>query len=282
MNAIRWVRRVVFTVGVATVVTAGVLGAATAWARGGHGSAHDGYAQFRDAMAPGAFTEVTWEHVADLNTPLAADSGAFASLDFTMSTAGNAFTGADHFMVSHISFGYESEFSPYSGANVMSALGNTVTTLTFREGTGVSSFGAVFLDVEKMHTSALRAYDVHGQLLGTASAQPGPHLDTRPHGGSNAGYSFASIATSGALISKVEIIAGTCAVNGVWWFLDCNRVIENGAYKYDGVVMDNFIYAKPTSLTAVTAVPEPGLPAMLLAGAVMLGAVARRRLPGAK
>ena len=111
-------------------------------------------------------------------------------------------------------------------------------------------FGAVFVDVDLADTTTLEYLDINGDtlLLQTVLA-------------SDKGLSFAGAQFGSNVLASVILTAGNFDIGPT-----------DGAFGYDVVVFDDFIYGEPT------AVPEPASALLgLMAG---VGLLARRRMRG--
>lgn len=150
---------------------------------------------------------------------------------------------------------YASEFQTFSAERLFAVKGSTVMDVFFfvpsSPGTPatVSSFGAVFADVDSDSDTFLEFFDLAGNLLHTVFATP------RDKGLSFVGARF----DAGERVARVRITSGNTPMGP--------GVIDAGPT--DIVVMDDFIYSEPIE------VPAPA-PAALLAGAAFT-ALRRRR-----
>ncbi|MBN8646117.1 MAG: PEP-CTERM sorting domain-containing protein [Planctomycetes bacterium] len=145
---------------------------------------------------------------------------------------------------------YAAQFQTFSAERLFAAKDSTVTDVFFfvpsdpATPATVSSFGAVFADVDDDATTFLEFFDLSGNLLHQAFASP------NPSGLTFIGTTF----DAGERIARVRIHAGTLALGAA-------NLESPGA---DIVAMDDFFYAEPQ------AVPTPGTASLLAAGAVGL------------
>ncbi len=150
---------------------------------------------------------------------------------------------------------YAVEFTRFSADRLFAAKNSTVTDVFFFVPTSpttpatVSSFGAVFADVDSDAATTLEFFDLGGNLLHTAFAAP------QDKGLSFIGATF----DGGERIARVRITSGNA-------FL-APGVIDGGGT--DVVAMDDFIYGEPLE------VPAPG--ALALVPLMGLAAGRRRR-----
>ena len=164
----------------------------------------------------------------------------------------NAAAGAVEF--GNINASYPSLFGVFSAQRLFTALGSTVTDVSFfvpgsATSATVSGFGAVFTDVDVPAVSSLQFFDQNNALMGTFFA---------PSVTGNGTLSFIGVQFTTERIGRVRITAG-------------NQVL-GGAETGDFVVLDDFIYAEP-----IAVVPEPVPLALWLAGLTTLGWAVRRR-----
>ena len=130
----------------------------------------------------------------------------------------------------HLNPSYADSFKTFSGERLFSPLTSNIVDLTFFvPGTDtpavVSSFGAVYTDVDTDHT-AFEYFDVQGNSLGQFAVPV-----------ENDGLSFLGVIFEEPIVARVRIAYGTAALG------------PNDSSTYDVAVMDDFIYAEPQALT---------------------------------
>jgi len=133
---------------------------------------------------------------------------------------------------------YPNFFEPFSPQRLFTALGSTITDVSFFvPGTTspalTTGFGAVFSDVDLANTSSLQFFDASNSSLGTFFVPGIAGSDT---------LSFLGVSFPSANISRVRITSG-------------NQVLAAGNIALDLVVMDDFVYGEPR---ASTSVPDAG------------------------
>lgn len=158
----------------------------------------------------------------------------------------------------HIDPAYPGMFEAFSPQRLFTALGSNVVDVAFFVPGGPQAaltrgFGVVFSDVDLATTTSLSFFDASSNLLGTFFAPATAGL--------NGGFSFLGVAYDTASVARVRIVSG-------------NQALAPGATQGDLVVMDDFIYGEPVT---VTVIPEPQTYALMLAGLGLLAWVARRR-----
>ena len=126
-------------------------------------------------------------------------------------------------------------FSEFSAQRMLTAIGSNITDVSFvvpgsSDPALVKGFGAVFCDVDL--SSSITLFDQNNTSLGTFDV---PALL------GNKTFSFLGISYASPVISRVRIIAGNTALAA--------GVTESAAI--DLVVMDDFIYGEPVSVTVV-------------------------------
>ncbi|MGB3693913.1 MAG: PEP-CTERM sorting domain-containing protein [Spirulinaceae cyanobacterium] len=146
---------------------------------------------------------------------------------------------------------YTGVFEAFSAEKLFIAQdSNILDILFFVPGTDtaatVSSFGAVFSDVDLAETSKMEFFDVDGNLIQTNFVEAVADRDES--------FSFLGVTFDDFLVSKVRITSGNAA-------LGADTFDGNGV---DLVALDDFIFSEPQ---AVERVPEPSsLLSMLLVG----------------
>lgn len=148
---------------------------------------------------------------------------------------------------------YEDEFQAFSDERLFTPRGSNVTRVDFfspvdQTTPAVSDgFGAVFTDVDIEGPTMLQYYDTAGNRLLT---QIVPAADK--------GLSFAGAKFEGNILSWVRITTGNFDIGPT-----------DGAFGYDVVVMDDFIFGEPA------AIPEPAALGIALSG-LLLASLRRR------
>lgn len=213
-----------------------------------------------NANVPGSFgsgrREINWDGVPDTLSSPNVFPGDFFNFTTTPRARGAKFTtdASAHLEVSAktgnptstlVEFGnidenYVEAFAAFSPQRLFSPVGSTITTVEFfvpgsvTLTAGVTGFGAIFTDVDVEGSTTVTAYDVEGNVLGTATA---------PATGGSGQFSFAAVISTGfqTRIAKVEIQSGNAAL--------ATGVLDNARTGADVVAMDDFIYGEPTNLT---------------------------------
>ncbi|MEM1098304.1 MAG: PEP-CTERM sorting domain-containing protein [Planctomycetota bacterium] len=145
---------------------------------------------------------------------------------------------------------YEDEFQAFSEERLFTPRGSNITRVDFftpadqTTPATTDGFGAVFVDVDLADTTKLEYYGLGSQLLYTQYVEA-----------ADEGLSFAGVAFDSSVLSYVVITTGNFDIGPT-----------DGAFGYDVVVMDDFIFGEP--------VPEPATAALLGLGAL---AMLRRR-----
>lgn len=195
--------------------------------------------------------EINWDGVPDA----AADPNLLPANFFNVnsprgvvfSTPGTGFmVSANAGQASPVLFGFSSDFQTFSAQRLFTALGSSVTDVSFfLPGTSTpavtTAFGLIFTDVEVADSTMVQFFDQNNALLFSRSALAS----------GNQGLTFlGAVATAGELIGRVRITAGV------------NTVVANGVLgnpNDDAVVMDDFLYAEPTLVPEASGFVLPGL-----------------------
>lgn len=130
---------------------------------------------------------------------------------------------------------YASEFNPFSGQKMFSAIGNNEASVQFlvagsSERATVRGIGVVFLDVDSKDSSGIILIGEDGSTLGRILAPA--RSDAR-------GASFVGVVFQNPLIARARIVAGDGVLSP-----DEDDVSQGG--RHDLVVMDDFLYGEPT------------------------------------
>lgn len=196
--------------------------------------------------------EINWDDVPNEFTDPNLLPGNFFNTNVpqgaVFTTPGSGFLVSDNAIGGNgqpIRFGFPNDFSTFSAQKLFTPLNANITDVRFFvPGTNtqatVSGFGTVFTDVEAENVTSVEYFAADNSLLGTLFS---------PTTG-NQGLSFVG-ATSTTPIFRVRITTGNSALVGN----------GNAGSAQDVAVMDNFIYAEPSSLGANA--PEPSSLALL-------------------
>ena len=151
----------------------------------------------------------------------------------------------------NIDSGYPGVFATFSAQRLFTALGSTITDVSFFvPGTSTkalsSGFGVVFTDVDLAATTGIEFFDVLDQSLGQFFA-PAIQGDQT--------LSFLGVRfDQGSVVSRARITSG-------------NQILAPGNTANDLVVMDDFIFGEPVAAR----VSEPGTLLLLLFGVAATG-----------
>ncbi|MBS1824695.1 MAG: PEP-CTERM sorting domain-containing protein [Acidobacteria bacterium] len=200
--------------------------------------------------------EINWDGVpAGFTDPSLLPANFFNS----NSPRGMELTGASGFMVSSTDFSsinpaYAGQFQEFSSPKLFTGIGNRSYDLTFfipgtAIQTTITSFGAVFTDIEITNSTILQFFDENLNNMGQFGV---------PVSG-DGGLSFLGLTFPGQTIKMVRIFQGTHALSG-------SNVDGSGV---DIVVADDFIFDEPFNPNAES-VPEPSTLGLLGAGAAVI------------
>jgi hypothetical protein len=181
----------------------------------------------------------------------------------TFTTPGTGFlqTPLDAPELTAINPTYTTTFGTFSPLRIFTPTGSNVTEVTFSlPGSGgltpatVSSFGAVFTDVDTANQTTIEFFSPAGNSLQVLAAPTGDV--------SSASLSFiGGVANSGERIARVRITTGAAALGPN----------DNPIDSVDMVAMDDFIYSEPV------AIPEPTSVALAVVALVGAGVLMARR-----
>ena len=151
---------------------------------------------------------------------------------------------------------YTGTFETFSAQRLFTAIASNVMDVSFFvPGSTIPAlsrgFGSVFSDVDDSNTTSLQFFDGANASLGIFFAPPGK-------------FSFLDVSFTSSILSRVRIASGNTALAG-------GATDQDGSTR-DLVVMDDFIYAEPT-----TVVPEPATLGLLASGMIVLALLRRRR-----
>ncbi|MBL8174182.1 MAG: PEP-CTERM sorting domain-containing protein [Bryobacterales bacterium] len=226
--------------------------------------------QFRAALganngsgpsATGGRREINWDGVPAANS----DPNLMPANQFQ--NRGALFSGASGFMVSSTDFSsinpaYAGQFQEFSSPKLFTGIGSRSYDITFvipgtNTPTTITSFGAVFTDIEITNSTIFQFFDENLANMGQFGV---------PVSG-DGGLSFLGLTFPGQQISRVRIFQGTHA-------LSANNV---DGPSVDIVVLDDIIYDEPFNANAgLGNVPEPSTTALLGTGVALLALVRKR------
>lgn len=206
--------------------------------------------------------EINWDGVGDAFAAPNNLPGNFFNVNsprgVVLSTPGSGFQVSANSVVAPVEFGninanYPSFFAPFSSQRLFTALGSTITDVSFlipgsTTRALTNGFGAVFTDVDEATSTSIEFFNAADQSLGQFLAPSVLGDET---------LSFLGVLfNEGSVVSRVRITSG-------------NQVLAPGITSTDLVVMDDFIYGEP--------VPEPStLFLLMLAMAAAVDVRARR------
>ena len=150
---------------------------------------------------------------------------------------------------------YENEFQAFSEERLFTPRGSNITRVDFFSASDQTTpattdgLGVVFTDVDLEDTTTIEYYGLSGKLLLTQTVEV-----------ADGGLSFAGAKFDSNLLSYAIITTGNFDVGPT-----------DGAFDYDIVVMDDFIFGEPIGI------PEPTT-ALLGASGLMLAFATRRRV----
>ena len=202
---------------------------------------------------PGSFgsgrREINWDAVPAQFTNVDNFPADFFNQPVTGRARGAVFsTPGTGFRVSDVNLAdlnptYEGEFEFFSPVRTFISVGDPVSSVDFFvPGTTTpattTGFGAVFSDVDHPGSARLRLFDAAGHSLGTylAPACPG-------------GLSFVGVRFPEAIVARVEILSGHGALGADSF----DTSSEHVGPSRDLVIMDDFLYGEPVTVTGETA-----------------------------
>ena len=201
---------------------------------------------------PDGRREINWDGVGDaLSSPNTMPGDQFRARGAVFTTPGTGFqlsmdndtpadADPDQIEFSNFNAAYAAQFVPFSAQRLITAVGSTITDVTFRvPGTNrpatVKGFGVVFTDVDVFGPTTVEFFDERG-------APMGPVIDSSTAFAFGGGLSFVGVSfDAGERIARVRITSG-------------DAILTSGAADgaFDIVAMDDFIYGEPQALTAPT------------------------------
>ena len=219
------------------------------------GDIHAGVASFQLALgtlnpnAPGSLAsgrrEINWDAVPAAFT----NTNTFPADFFNQPTVGRArgvlfSTPGTGFRTSDNNFvdlnpDFAHEFNFFSPIRTFAAVGSPAMAVDFfvpgsSEKATSTGFGVVFSDVDSEGSASIRLFDADGKNLGRYAAPPSP-----------GGLSFVGVSFPASVVARVEIQSGKGAVA-----VGAVDVTDAGIGEgRDLVIMDDFIYGEPQSVT---------------------------------
>ncbi|MFN7935194.1 MAG: PEP-CTERM sorting domain-containing protein [Bryobacteraceae bacterium] len=200
--------------------------------------------------------EVNWDGV-----PAGSTDPSLLPANFFNSNSprGMELSGSSGFMVSSSDFSsinaaYAGQFQEFSSPKLFTGIGSRSYDVTFfipgtATQTTITSFGAVFTDIEIVNSTILQFFDENLSNMGQFAV---------PVSG-DGGLSFLGLTFPGQKIKMVRIFQGTHALNA-------SNVDGSGV---DIVVADDFIFDEPFNPNAES-VPEPSTLGLLGAGMALV------------
>lgn len=184
---------------------------------------------------PGNFFNVNSPRGVILSTP-----GTGLQVSGATTDAGAGQPAAQNF--GNINPTYTAEFQQFSPQRLFTSLGSNITDITFvLAGTStaatVTSFGAVFTDVDTAGSTKMQFFDVFGALI---TEQPVPAL------AGTGTLSFIGVTIANRPIRQVRIISGNAPLGG-----------NDNPPTTDVAVMDDFIYSEPVAAVIPPSGPNP-------------------------
>ena len=200
--------------------------------------------------------EISWDGVGAFNAPpneLPADffnvnsprgvvlSSPGAGFQVSSKTSDNTGLAANF---GHINPAYTSTFLPFSGERLFTALDSNVVDVDFfvpgtTKPAYVKGFGAVFSDVDVTGSTLVEFFDPTGASLGAFIVPAGVSLP----GQTTPTFSFLGVSSSDLKIGRVRITGGSAALAAT---------VTDDPPNRDLVAMDDFIYAEPQEVGALT------------------------------
>lgn len=189
--------------------------------------------------------EINWDGVPDaLAAPANLPANFFnvnSPRGAIFSTPGTGFQVSANSGIAPVEFGninptYPSLFAPFSAQRLFTALGSTITDVTFFV-PGTTSpaltrgFGAIFSDVDLAAVTSIQYFDQNNVSLGIFPV---------PGSAGNETFSFVGVSYATPIVSRVRIVSG----NGI-----LGAGINENLPGTDLVVMDDFIYGEPQSFS---------------------------------
>ncbi|MCZ2341199.1 MAG: VCBS repeat-containing protein [Bacteroidales bacterium] len=205
--------------------------------------------------------EITWDGVATNQAdPNTLPGNAFAGQGLRLTTTGTGFkVSGDPAVVGNAASQFGSINTTYRTAfqqsfttpRLFTPIGSNITTINFvvpgsDTPATVRGFGAVFSDVDTAAGAKIEFFDVDGNLIFSRAV---PHLS------GNGNLSFLGASFDTASIATVRITSGEAAIAA-----SVDDITQGG--KADLVVMDDFVYGEPGSITP----PPTPIPGVFLAG----------------
>lgn len=134
---------------------------------------------------------------------------------------------------------FAGEFNTFSPTKLFISVGSTAMDVNFvvagsNTPARVTSFGAVFGDVNRSGASTIQYYDAAGNLLLTATA---------PVKADSTGLSFVGAVFDSPVVARVRIVAGELPLSAT-----AIDIMHAGGGKLDLVVLDDFIYGEPHAI----------------------------------
>ena len=197
---------------------------------------------------PGGRREITWDGggAAAAATIFPTLATAFANRGAVFVTPGSGFesSGQPSPEFGDLNVGYPNLFATFSAPRLFTVLNSNVMDVLFSVPgnatvpAGVAGFGSVFTDVDSATSTKLEFYAADGTLLFERFVQATE---------GNESLSFLGVSfDAGEVVTRVHIISGNAAPG------------PDESDKLDLVVMDDFIYGEPVSISGLTIAPGSG------------------------